>query len=69
MVCDCIMEFALHCCKKFFRNWAVNIIVSTTLGVNVRNLLIEAAFAGTDITNTLQLLLKIIFAEKVFRFP
>lgn len=42
VVGDSVMEFILYCCKKLFRNGAVCIIVSTALGVNACDLLIEA---------------------------
>lgn len=67
MMCDGIMQFVLYCRKKFFRDRTVYIIVSTTLRINICNLLIKSAFARTNITNTLQLLLKIVFAKKIFR--
>lgn len=67
MVGDSVMELVLHRGKKLFRNGAVHIIVCTALRVDVRNLLIKAAFAGANITDALQLFLKIVFAEEVFR--
>ena len=64
---DGIMELIFYRCKKLFCNGAVHITVGAALRINVRDLLIEAAFTGADVTDALQLFLKIVFAEEVFR--
>jgi hypothetical protein len=56
--------------QKIFCNRTVYLIVSVALGVNVRDFLIKTVFTtGANVTNTLQLLLKKVFAKEVFRLP
>ena len=68
MMSDSVMKLILYCGKKLFCNRTVHIIVSTALGVNVRDFLIKTALAGANITNTLQLFLKIVLTKEVFWF-
>ncbi len=58
-----IVQIHCHDLIQIYHFFFVHIIVSTALGVNVRDFLIKTALAGANITNTLQLFLKIVLTK------
>ena len=51
--------------EKLFGNFFICIIVGAALSVNIGDFLVEPAFTGADITDTRQLLFKIVLAKNV----
>src|SRR5699024_2010849 len=69
MMGDRIVKLILHCGKELLSDGTFYIVVGATLGIDVRDFLVESSLASPDVPDTLQLFLEIIFAEKILRFP
>ena len=63
MMSDSVMKLILYCGKKLFCNRTVHIIVSTALGVNVRDFLIKTALAGSNFLYLRNQMIKIILVK------
>jgi hypothetical protein len=63
--CNGPMQLVLHRLEECLRNLGVAVVVDTALLVNIRDLQVEAALAGTNLPNPLQQFIEVILAESL----
>jgi len=62
------VQLVLHRLEEQLRDLGILVVVDAALFVDVRNLEIEASFAGADGANPLQEFIKVVFAETLALF-
>ena len=69
MMGERIVELVVHRGEKLLCDGTFHIVVGAALGIDVRDFLVEPSLARPDVSDTLQLFLEIILAEKVLWLP